>query len=100
LIEACLKIGVKVQQVYGITEFCGAVTLWIHEMGIETAHTHGKPLLCSEVQIFDPATLMPVERGHDGEIWCRGPMLFCFSQMGTAALVGGMMVFPTSVARA
>lgn len=76
LIEACLKIGVKVQQVYGITEFCGAVTFWIHEMGIGTAHTQGKPLLCSELQIFDPSTLMPVKHGQDGEIWCRGPMLF------------------------
>lgn len=76
LIEACLNIGVTVQQVYGITEFCGAVTFWMHEMGIETAHTQGKPLLCSDLQISDPATLKPVKHGQDGEIWCRGPMLF------------------------
>lgn len=76
LIEGCLTIGVKVQQVYGITEFCGAVTFWTHEMGLEHAHSHGKVLMFGEVRIVDPTSLVSVATGQDGEVWCRGPMMF------------------------
>ncbi|WP_131108697.1 o-succinylbenzoate--CoA ligase [Pseudomonas sp. Sample_10] len=76
LIKDCLTIGVKVQQVYGITEFCGAVTFWTHEMGLAHAHSHGKVLMFGEVRIVDPSGLAPVAPGLDGEIWCRGPMMF------------------------
>ncbi|EJM47205.1 O-succinylbenzoate-CoA ligase [Pseudomonas sp. GM33] len=76
LIEDCLAIGVKVQQVYGITEFCGAVTFWTHEMGLAHAHSHGKVLMFGEVRIVDPSSLEPLAPGLDGEVWCRGPMMF------------------------
>lgn len=76
LIEDCLSIGIKVQQVYGITEFCGAVTFWTQEMGLEHAHSHGKVLLFGDVRIVDPASLKFMGNGQDGEVWCRGPMMF------------------------
>lgn len=76
LIESCLAIGVTVQQVYGITEFCGAVTYWTHEMGLDHVHSHGKPLMFGEVKIADPVSFVEAPIGEDGEVWCRGPMMF------------------------
>lgn len=77
LIEAARAKGIFVQQVYGITEFCGATCFWTREMGIEHAHTQGKPAMFCEVKVVDPITLQSLPGGEDGELWCRGPM--CFS---------------------
>ncbi|PKH70233.1 AMP-dependent synthetase [Stenotrophomonas sp. Betaine-02u-21] len=76
LIEAGLGMGIAVQQVYGITEFCGAVSFWTPEMGVDSAHTQGKVLMHGEVRVIDPLTLRELPAGEDGEICCRGPMAF------------------------
>ncbi|SOZ98923.1 O-succinylbenzoate-CoA ligase [Cupriavidus taiwanensis] len=76
LIEAYLDLGISVNQVYGTTEFCGAVSFWTAEMGLATAHSQGKPLLHGEVRIVNPATGTVLPPEEDGEIWCRGPMAF------------------------
>lgn len=76
LIEASLAAGIKVQQVYGATEFGGAISYWMPEMGMEYAGSQGKMLLGGEVRITDLETLASVEPNVRGEIWCRGPMMF------------------------
>lgn len=76
LILAAHAMGIRVQQVYGITEFCGAVTFWTLDLGLDTAHSQGKPLMHGEVKIVDPVTLQDCPAGRGGEIWCRGPMMF------------------------
>lgn len=76
LIEACLNIGINVQQVYGITEFCGAVTFWTPEMGVENSDSQGKPTMHAIVRVTDSETHEKLPAGEAGEIWCRGPMMF------------------------
>ncbi|WP_265919668.1 o-succinylbenzoate--CoA ligase [Cupriavidus nantongensis] len=76
LIEAYRELGISVHQVYGITEFSGAVSFWTAEMGLEKAHSQGKPHLHAEVRIVNPATGAALPADQDGEIWCRGPMVF------------------------
>jgi O-succinylbenzoate-CoA ligase len=76
LIEACLDLGISVHQVYGITEFCGAVSFWTTEMGLDKAHSQGKAHLHAEIRIANPATGAALPADEGGEIWCRGPMVF------------------------
>lgn len=76
LIEAGLAQGIAVQQVYGITEFCGAVAFWTPEMGLEHASSHGQPIIGTELKIVNPVSLETLPTGKEGEIWCRGPMVF------------------------
>ncbi len=76
LIRAYLELGIKVQQVYGITEFSGGVTFWLHNMPLEKSHTHGKPIFYSELKIVDPQTGLEKMAGEVGEILCKGPIVF------------------------
>lgn len=76
LIQRCLHLGLSVQQVYGITEFSGAVSFWTKHMGIESLKTHGKPTFFAEVKVVDPQSQHILPNGQDGEIYCRGPMQF------------------------
>jgi len=76
LIRAYLDMGVKVQQVYGITEYSGAVTFWTHEMPLEKCHSQGKPVFHGELKIVDPSTGAELSVDKVGEILCRGPMVF------------------------
>lgn len=76
LIAAGQALGVSVQQVYGITECCGAVTFWTPEMGLQHADSHGLMVMGGELKVVDPATFSTLSAGEEGEIWCRGPMIF------------------------
>lgn len=76
LIEAGAALDIAVQQVYGITECCGALTFWTQAMGMESKKSHGRAVLNSKLRIVDPNTLDSLPTGSDGEIWFRGPMLF------------------------
>lgn len=76
LIEAGAALGIQVQQVYGITECCGALTFWTQPMGLEHLNSHGRPILNSELKIVDPGTGQTLAAAQEGEIWFRGPMLF------------------------
>lgn len=76
LIETGEALGISVQQVYGITEFCGAVTFWTPEMGLEHADSHGRMVMGAELKIVDPGSFEPLSAGTEGEVWCRGPMTF------------------------
>ena len=76
LIDASLAAGINVQQVYGATEFCGAISYWLPEMGQDKADSQGKMLIGGEVKIVDLETFAVLEPGKRGEIWLRGPMVF------------------------
>ncbi|WP_228703739.1 class I adenylate-forming enzyme family protein [Acinetobacter larvae] len=76
LITAGLALGLNIQQVYGITEFCGAVCFWTPAMGLDYAKSHGQAALGVQVKIVDPVSLAPVAIGQEGEIWCKGAMRF------------------------
>jgi len=76
LIEAGAALGIQVQQVYGITECCGALTFWTQHMGMAHKDSHGLAVLNSELKIVDPSTHQSMPEGSEGEIWFRGPMVF------------------------
>lgn len=76
LIRAYLEIGVRAQQVYGITEFSGGVTFWLHNMPLAKCHTHGKPIFFSRLKVVDPLTGVEKLPGEVGEILCKGPAVF------------------------
>lgn len=76
LIEAGMAAGIDVQQVYGSTEFGGAISFWTPEMGLDKAGSQGKALLGGEVKVVDVETYKTLPAGEKGEIWCRGPMMF------------------------
>lgn len=70
------KLGVSVQQVYGLTEVTGATTFWKASMNPEKADSHGKPAYLMELKIADPVTGASLEIGTRGEILCRGSVVF------------------------
>lgn len=76
LIDASLAAGICVQQVYGATEFCGAISFWLPQMGLDKAGSQGKMLIGGEARIVDLETFATLEPGKRGEIWLRGPMMF------------------------
>jgi len=70
------KLGIAVNQVYGITEYSGAVTFWITDMGMEKSHTMGKTVFHGHIKIFRPESDEEVPMGDVGEIGCFGPQVF------------------------
>jgi O-succinylbenzoate-CoA ligase len=76
LIRAYLDMGIKVQQVYGITEYSGAVTFWTHDMPLDKCDSQGKPAFHGELKVVDPQSGEPLPAGEVGEIHCKAPMVF------------------------
>jgi acyl-CoA synthetase (AMP-forming)/AMP-acid ligase II len=67
-----------VQQVYGMTEMCGVITVLddaAHrdESRSERLVSAGRPVRHAELRIVDPVTLEDVPPGSSGEIWFRTP---------------------------
>jgi acyl-CoA synthetase (AMP-forming)/AMP-acid ligase II len=66
----------KFMQVYGMTEFCGVVTILDDDAHRDTAHPErlvsaGKAIPGVEVRVVDPATLEDAPTGSSGELWFR-----------------------------
>jgi len=76
LIETYNNLGIKITQVYGITEYSGAVTFWSHDMGIDKSNSVGKPVFYGQVRICDPHSREEMPIGEIGEICCSGPQVF------------------------
>jgi acyl-CoA synthetase (AMP-forming)/AMP-acid ligase II len=81
VMRASLKLfpGVM-QQVYGMTEQCGVVSLLGPADHVDPAAAHrlvsaGKAIAGVEIQIRDPATGEPVATGEPGEIWVRSEQI-------------------------
>lgn len=76
LIDAYSQIGIDVQQVYGITEYTGAVSFWKKEMNPLKGDSMGVPVFHGDVKIEDLISGEELPNSHDGEILCRGPQVF------------------------
>lgn len=70
------KIGIAIDQVYGITEYSGAVTFWIAAMGMDKSDSMGKTVFHGCIKIFRPDSDEEVMTGDVGEICCAGPQTF------------------------
>jgi O-succinylbenzoate-CoA ligase len=76
LILSFRKLGIPIQQVYGITEYSGAVTFWKESMDSEKYMSMGKPVMQGDLRIQHPQTGEILQSGEIGEITVSGPQLF------------------------
>ncbi len=76
LIAAYDRLGIKVEQVYGITEYSGAVTFWLPEMGMDKSDSSGKSVFHGSIRIMRPDGDGESMTGEVGEICCFGPQVF------------------------
>lgn len=91
LIRAWADQGVKVQQVYGLTEMTGAVSFWKSPMGLEKCGSQGKPAFFNRLRIVDIDSGQPVAGpGLRGEVLCQGPTVFAGYWNNPAASAAAM----------
>jgi len=76
LIRAYKDMNIEVENVYGITEYAGAVAFWTHEMGMEKHESVGKMVFHGKVKIINPETGKELPTGEIGEICIQGPQVF------------------------
>lgn len=76
LILGFRKLGIPVQQVYGITEYSGAVTFWKESQHVEKYDSMGKPVMQGMLNVVDIETKEPIGIGCVGEIVLGGPQVF------------------------
>lgn len=76
LIIAYKKKGIKVENVFGITEYTGAVTFWTHDMDMKKTDSVGLPVFHGSVKIFKPGSAEELPPNEIGEICCKGPQVF------------------------
>ncbi len=68
--------GMKICQVYGATEYSGAITFWTHDMGMDKVTTAGRPVFHGAVRVLAPGTDDPLPPGEVGELCLYGPQVF------------------------
>lgn len=76
LIRGMSELGYDVVQVYGATEYTGAITYWMPEMDLATCGSVGQAVYLTEVKIIDPVSGEGLPSGEIGEVVCRGPLMF------------------------
>ncbi|WDP91408.1 MAG: long-chain fatty acid--CoA ligase [Desulfobacter sp.] len=76
LIQSYDTSGIDVYQVYGATEYSGAITFWTKAMGLEKSDSMGKPVFHGDIKIMDPVSGKELETGGTGEICIFGPQVF------------------------
>lgn len=76
LILGFRKLGVPIQQVYGITEYTGAVTFWKEAQHPEKYDSMGKPVMQGTLRIAHIDTKETLSQGEVGEIVIGGPQVF------------------------
>ena len=76
LILGFRNLGIPVQQVYGITEYSGAVTFWKETQHREKFDSMGKTVMHGHIEIVDTETKIPLSQGEIGEIVLEGPQVF------------------------
>ena len=68
--------GMKIAQVYGATEYSGAITFWTHDIGMEKVTTAGRPVFHGAVKVVAPGTNRELPTGEVGELLLIGPQVF------------------------
>lgn len=76
LILTYKNMGIKVENVFGITEYTGAVTFWTHDMDMSKTASVGLPVFHGNVKICAPESEEELAPGEVGEICCAGPQVF------------------------
>ncbi len=76
LILAYAEKSIDVYQVYGATEYTGAITFWTRDMGMDYVSTMGKAVFHGNIRIIDPISDQECPAGEVGEIWLAGPQVF------------------------
>ncbi|TCS95963.1 class I adenylate-forming enzyme family protein [Hazenella coriacea] len=75
LIDEYFNIGIPLSNVYGATEFTGAISVWSPVMGMEKSGSVGK-VVNGEFKIVDPETKKELAIGETGEIALKSPSVF------------------------
>lgn len=76
LIKAYESLEIPIQQVYGITEYTGAISFWKKSMGEQKVDSMGKTVFHSNINIVDMESKQPLQANEIGEIVCSGPQVF------------------------
>src|SRR5690606_28400065 len=76
IIRAFHNMGISVQQVYGITEYTGAVSFWKKIMDETKIRSMGKTVFHGNIKIVDPDTKKTLGPNESGEIVLSGPQVF------------------------
>ncbi|WP_028314375.1 class I adenylate-forming enzyme family protein [Desulfatibacillum aliphaticivorans] len=76
LIHLYNEKGFKIAQVYGATEYTGAITFWTHEIGMDKCASAGKPVFHGQVKVCKPGSDEEVPAGEVGELCLFGPQVF------------------------
>ncbi|MCB2184963.1 MAG: long-chain fatty acid--CoA ligase [Deltaproteobacteria bacterium] len=76
LIKAYDQKGFKIFQVYGATEYSGAITFWTPELGWDKAASAGKAVFHGEVKVCRPGSDEELPVGEVGELCLFGPQVF------------------------
>ncbi|MDD2604070.1 MAG: long-chain-fatty-acid--CoA ligase [Desulfobacteraceae bacterium] len=68
--------GFRIAQVYGATEYTGAITFWTNDMGLDKCASAGKPVFHGDVKVFKPGTNHELPADEVGELCLFGPQVF------------------------
>lgn len=70
------QFGIPVQQVYGITEYTGSLSMWRCEFDEKKFGSKGKAVMYGEVKVVSLETGEELPPYENGEIICSGPQTF------------------------
>ena len=70
------QFGIPVQQVYGMTEYTGSLTIWRSEFDERKYGSKGKNVMYGEMKIVSLETGEELPPYENGEVVCRGPQTF------------------------
>ena len=65
--------GLKIAQVYGATEYSGAITFWTHDIGMDKCASAGKAVCHGQVKVCKPGSDEELPVGEVGELCLYGP---------------------------